>query len=49
MNFKFEPMNFVDSLEYLAKGMLGIMVVMSVIIAATVLLNKIASKKKKDD
>ena len=45
----FEPMNFVTSLEYLAKGMLGILVVMGVIILVTALLNKISSKKNKED
>lgn len=45
----FEPMNFITSLEYLGKGMLGIMVVMGVIILVTMLLNKLSSKKKKDD
>lgn len=45
----FEPMNFVTSLEYLGKGMLGILVVMGVIILVTMLLNKLSSKKKKDD
>ena len=49
MNFEFNPMNFVSSLEYLAKGMLGIMVVMGVIILVTMLLNKISTKKKKED
>ena len=44
----FEPMNFVRMLEYLGKGMLGIMVVMAVIILSTMLLNKIASGKKKE-
>ncbi len=43
----FEPMNFVSSLEYLAKGMVGILVVMGVIILTTVLLNAVASRKKK--
>ena len=42
----FEPMNFVTNLTYLAKGMLGILVVMGVIILVTVLLNKLSSKKK---
>ncbi len=46
---KIVPMNFVTSLEYLAKGMLGIMVVMGVIILVTMLLNKISTKKKKED
>ena len=48
MNFEFNPMNFVSSLAYLAKGMIGIMVVMGVIILTTVLLNKISTKKNED-
>ena len=40
---------FVESLAYLGKGMLGIMVVMGVIILTTALLNKISTKKKKED
>ncbi|MBE6566045.1 MAG: oxaloacetate decarboxylase [Ruminococcaceae bacterium] len=45
----FEPMNFVTNLTYLAKGMIGILVVMGIIILTTMLLNKLASKKKKED
>jgi hypothetical protein len=45
----FEPMNFVKSLEHLAKGMIGILVVMGAIILVTMLLNKVSSKKKKED
>ena len=41
-------MNFVTSLAYLAKGMIGILVVMGAIILVTMLLNKISSKKKED-
>ena len=44
----FEPMNFVTNLTYLAKGMIGILVVMGIIILTTMLLNKLASKKKKE-
>ena len=44
----FEPMNFVTSLAYLAKGMIGILVVMGAIILVTMLLNKISAKKKED-
>ena len=40
---------FVDSLKHLGKGMLGIMVVMGIIILTTMLLNKLSSKKKKED
>ncbi len=44
----FEPMNFVTNLQYLGKGMLGIMVVMGIIILVTVVLNKVTSNKKDD-
>ena len=44
-----QPYRFVESLEYLGKGMLGIMVVMGAIILVTMLLNKLSSKKKKED
>lgn len=40
---------FVESLVHLGKGMLGIMLVMGIIILTTTLLNKFASKKKKED
>ena len=42
----FEPMNFVENLSYLGKGMLGILIVMGAIILVTVVLNKIFSDKK---
>lgn len=45
----FEPMNFVTNLSYLAKGMIGIMIVMGVIIAVTTLLNHISVGKKSDE
>lgn len=41
----FNPMNFVNNLQYMGKGMLGIAVVMLIIIVITGVLNKIASKK----
>lgn len=44
----FNPMNFVTNLAYLAKGMIGIMVVMGAIILVTMLLNKFSAKKKED-
>ena len=43
----FEPMNFVENLSYMGKGMLGILIVMGAIILVTVVLNKIFSNKKK--
>ncbi|MEE0897199.1 MAG: hypothetical protein U0L88_06170 [Acutalibacteraceae bacterium] len=42
----FEPMNFVENLSYMGKGMLGILIVMGAIILVTVVLNKIFSDKK---
>ncbi len=47
-NLFFEPMNFVTSLAWMGKGMLGIFVVIGIIIGVTTLLNKFASGKKKD-
>ena len=42
----FEPMNFVENLSYMGKGVLGILIVMGAIILVTVVLNKIFSDKK---
>ena len=42
----FDPMNFVENLSYMGKGMLGILIVMGAIILVTVVLNKIFSDKK---
>ncbi len=42
----FEPMNFVKNLAYMAKGMLGIMIVMAIVILVVVILNKTLSGKK---
>ena len=42
----FEPMNFVENLSYMGKGMLGILIVMGAIILVTVVLNKFFSDKK---
>ncbi len=36
---------FVESLPYMGKGMLGILIVMGVIILVTILLNKVFSGK----
>ncbi len=47
-NLFFEPFNFVTSLAWMGKGMLGIFVVIGIIIGATMLLNKLASGKKDD-
>lgn len=45
-NITFEPSNFVSNLGYMATGMIGIFVVIGVIIAATVLINKLANRNK---
>lgn len=47
--FQFEPMNFVNNLHYMGTGMLGIFIVIGIIIVATVLINKLASRKTKKD
>ncbi len=41
MFLEFLPVNFVNNLPYMAKGMIGIMIVMLLIILVTTLLNKI--------
>ena len=41
----FEPMNFVDNLSYMGKGMLGIFSVIGIIIVSVYLLAKIGVKK----
>lgn len=43
--------NMLDTLQYMAKGMLGILIVTAIIIGCVVLLNKLTSpsKKKKSD
>ncbi len=47
MNFNFEPMNFVNNLGYMGKGMIGIFVVIGVIVILTVVLNKVANNFNK--
>ena len=42
----FQPMNFVNNLDYLLVGMLSIFLVIGLIIVVTVILNKIFSDKK---
>ncbi len=41
------PMNFIYNLEYMAKGMVGIIAVIGAIIIVTMILNKVTSKKEK--
>ena len=42
------PMNFVNNLEYMGKGMLGIFAVIGIIIVSVYLLAKIGVKKNND-
>ena len=44
-DMEFNPMEFVSSLEYMGKGMLGIFIVILVIVGITVALNKLTSRK----
>ena len=45
----FMPMNFVTNLIYLAAGLAGIFLVMGTVIILTIILNRVFSKKNKDD
>lgn len=45
----FQPIEFVKSLVYMGKGLVGIFLVIGIIIGVTVLLNKLTSPKKKND
>ena len=45
LDIEFVPSRFLDMLPYMGKGMLVIFVIIGVIILATVLINKIFSKK----
>ncbi len=42
----FNPSAFVDNLKYMGEGMFGILAVMAVIIAVTMLLNYSTNRKK---
>ena len=42
----FAPENFIANLGYMGKGMLAIFVVIGVIVIATMLMNRIISRKK---
>ena len=45
---KFNPMEFVANLDYMAVGMLSIFIVIGIIILITVLLNKFFGENKKN-
>ena len=46
---KFNPMAFINNLEYMFVGMVSILIVIGVIILITTLLNKLPDKKGKED
>ena len=46
MNFHINFPAFVDSLQYMGKGLLGIFIVTAVIVLAITLLQKVLSKKE---
>lgn len=48
LELEFEPHKFVDMLPYMGKGMLVIFVIIAVIIVATLVINKVFSKKKNE-
>ena len=45
-DMEFNPADFVSSLTYMGKGMLGIFIVILVIVGITVALNKFTNKNK---
>ena len=45
MNMQFNPMNFINNLSYMGKGMLGIFIVIAIIIVAVYLLAKIGNSE----
>ena len=44
--FSFEPINFIENLQYMGLGMLAIFIVIGVIVGITYLLNRIFKEKK---
>lgn len=45
MNFEFNPMAFIENLQYMGVGMLVIFVVIGIIILTTMLINYLFSEK----
>ena len=43
---QFNPMNFIYNLKYMGLGMLGILIVIAVIIAITMILNNVTKDKE---
>ncbi len=48
-NLIFSPIAFVNNLVYMLAGMLGVFLIIGIIIAATVCLQKYTGKKKNDN
>ena len=46
-DIEFDPKGFLDMLPYMGKGMLVIFAIIAIIVVATILINKIFSKKEK--
>ena len=44
----FDPMQFIYNLKYMGLGMLDILIVMGVIIAVTMILNKVTAPKENE-
>ena len=44
----FEPSNFISSLPYMGRGMLGIFVAIGIIVLSIVLLNKASGRSQKE-
>lgn len=47
VDIEFDPKGFLDMLPYMGKGMLVIFAIIAIIVVATILINKIFSKKEK--
>ena len=45
---KINPMAFVENLKYMAVGMLGVFMIIGIIIASTVILKKVTTKKSEN-
>ena len=43
------PMAFVENLEYMGLGMLGIFIVIGLVVLVTIVLNKVTANKKDDN
>ena len=44
IDMKFDPMEFINNIGYMGKGMLGIFIVIGLIVILTMILNKVTSK-----